>query len=164
MNGIKFLLVWAVVAVSGFVCVPCDAAEPCQPARIVQQKGPWVLVQRGSECYWLYDARDAHCRLHRAGKKIVTGTFNIVGCAVETAGDIVVGTGSIVVGVGTEILDRGDCAVRCLLRLKCRPCGNKPAAPTLDRVKPPVNPEDLKPPKIDIGEPSSSSVWTFLVR
>jgi hypothetical protein len=130
------------VLTAGCVCIPCEGAElfSSPPARIVQVRGPWVLVERNGECCWLYDSCYATRRLATTGKKVLKDTVNVIGCTVETAGDIVIGAGALVIGTGHEILQRTHCAVKCLICPRPKP-------------KPPeVREEDLKPPTILIPE------------
>jgi hypothetical protein len=145
----KFFLMAVLTVLTGCVCVPCEGAElfSSPPARIVKTHGPWVLVQRGGESCWMYDACFETRRLATTGKKVLKDTIDI-------AGDLVIGAGALVIGTGHEILQRTRCAVKCLV---CpRPC--KPPAP------PEVREEDLRPPTIlfpeDDGE-RSSSVLTY---
>jgi hypothetical protein len=159
MNGIKLLVVVVVTAgvYLGCLCGTSFAAEPndLQPTRIVQERGSWILVQRGSCSYWLYDA-------HHAGRKVVRVAANIVTGTVETAGEVVVGAGAFVIGAGAEVLDRTGCAVRCIiLGPRRRPCIKRDKRPI---VIPPVEDSDLVPPKIELGEPGPPSLLTVRLR
>jgi hypothetical protein len=147
----KFFLIAVLTALTaGCVCIPCEGAElfSSPPARIVKTHGPWVLVQRGGESCWMYDACYETRRLATTGKKVLKDT-------VETAGDLVIGAGALVIGTGHEILQRASCAVKCLV---CpRPCKPSPAPPE-------VREEDQRPPTSlfpeDDGE-RSSPVLTY---
>jgi hypothetical protein len=166
MNGIKLLVVVVVTAgvYLGCLCGTSSAAEPndLQPTRIVQEKGPWILLKRGSHCYWMYDARYAHHKVECAGKRIVSGAANIVTGTVETAGEIVVGAGAIVIGTGAEVLDRTGCAVRCIiLGPRCRPCFKRHRCPI---ELPPVEDSNPAPPRIELGEPKPPTLITVRLR
>ena len=124
----KFLLLAVLTVLTGCVCVPCEGAElfATPPARIVETRGPWVLVQRGGESCWMYDHCYATSKLHSTGKAVLKDTVKLV----EATGDIVIGAGTVVVGVGHEILQRTHSVVKCLVCPKPTPA--KPPA----RVKP----------------------------
>jgi len=165
----KWILIAAMAVVTaGCVCVPCEGGEPCPPARVVKVRGPWILVQRGGECCWMYDSCYATRKLHNTGKRVLKDTAKVIGGTVETAGDIVVGAGALVVGTGHEILQRTHCAVKCLV------CPRHPCKPAPTVPKPPeVREEDLKPPTIlipeDDGERDSPAAqatrrWILTVR
>jgi len=128
------------VLTAGCVCIPCEGAEPCLSARIVQVRGPWVLVERNGECCWLYDSCYATRKLQDSGKQVLKDTVNVIGCTIETAGDVVVGAGALVIGAGHEILQRAHCAVKCLI------------CPRLKPKLPEIREENLKPPAALIPE------------
>jgi hypothetical protein len=133
----KFFLIAVLTALTaGCVCITCEGAElfATPPARIVETRGPWVLVQRGGESCWMYDHCYATSKLHSTGKAVLKDTVKLV----EDTGDIVIGAGTVVIGAGHEILQRASCAVKCLV---CpRPCKPSPAPPE-------VREEDQRPPR-----------------
>jgi hypothetical protein len=142
----KNLSLLIALALSSFVCVPCDAAEPT----IVEHHGHWIKIERDGSCYWLWDVQSTARNGYVAGKKLTTGAINVIGCTVETAGDIIVGAGGLVVGAGDEIIRRTDCAIRCLI-WKESPCGkSKILLPKKPTVEPPV--EDAPELKIETGK------------
>tara|TARA_Y100001938_G_scaffold136815_1_gene200197 strand:+ start:48012 stop:48506 length:495 start_codon:yes stop_codon:yes gene_type:complete len=152
MKRILFLMFLGLF-LSGCVCIPCDAVEPGHaPAKVVKQCGPWILVQRGEEAFWLYDVGYATKKVTDAGKTVVYEAVEATGFVLETTGDVVIGVGVLTLEAGNEVIRRLDCAVKGLiLPRNCAPGHSR--SPSARPAHPPVRRRDLHPPRVKPGIP-----------